>query len=370
MDVGAGCYRGAAYVFQRNQGGAGNWGQVKKLTASDAQDDDEFGISVAISGDTAVVGARLEDGAGTNRGAAYVFERNQGGPDDWGQAKKLTASDAEDSDYFGFSVAVSGDAAVVGAQAEDGATIDRGAAYVYERDQGGAGNWGQVKKLTASDAASSDYFGSSVAVSGDTALVGALGEDGAGSERGAAYVYERDQGGPGNWGQVKKLTASDAQDNDRFFVAAVSGDTTVVGAQTEDGAGTDRGAAYVFERNQGGPDNWGEVEKLTASDAQDEDEFGGSVAVSGDTAVVGAYLEDGAGSNRGAAYVFGPPAVGGVAELPDLAGTPLDTGGSPGGGAGITAWVAVALATGAMALVGAAWYGKRRWVRRSLAGRN
>jgi hypothetical protein len=108
--------------------------ELKKLTASDAEDHDRFGYRVAVSGDTAVVGAALENGEGSNRGAAYVFERDQGGAGNWGQVTKLTASDAENADLFGMSVAVSGDTAVVGAREEDGMGIDRGAAYAFYRD--------------------------------------------------------------------------------------------------------------------------------------------------------------------------------------------------------------------------------------------
>ncbi len=124
------------------------------------------------------------------------------------EVKKLIASDAQAGDNFGFSVAVSGDTAVVGAPFEGSRA---GAAYVFQRDQGGAGNWGEVKKLTASDAEAGDRFGVSAAVSGDTAVVGARSE---GSEAGAAYVFHRDEGGANNWGEVKKLTASDASVDD------------------------------------------------------------------------------------------------------------------------------------------------------------
>jgi hypothetical protein len=302
---GAGTDRGAAYVFERNTGGADAWGEVVRLSASDAADSDKFGQSVAISSDTAVVGAELEDGAGTDRGAAYVFERNTGGADAWGEVAKLTASDAEDEDRFGASVAISGDTAIVGAYREDGAGIDYGAAYVFERNTGGADAWGEVTKLAASDAADSDVLGVSVAISGDTAVVGASLEDGRGSDRGAAYVFERNTGGGDAWGEIAKLIAFDTEDGDTLGTSvAISGDTVVVGADGEDGRGTDRGAAYVFERNTDGADHWGQVEKLTAFDAADGDEFGVSVAVSGDTIVVGARYEDGAGTDRGAAYVF------------------------------------------------------------------
>ncbi|MCH7488604.1 MAG: FG-GAP repeat protein [Chloroflexi bacterium] len=284
---------GAAYIYKHNSGGADNWGQVKKLTASDAQADDNFGISVAVSGDIAVVGAQGEDAGGSNAGAAYVFQRDQGGANNWGELTKLTASDAQAFDFFGTSVAASGDIVVVGARFEDAGGSGAGAAYVFQRDQGGTGNWGQVKKLTASDAQAGDFFGSSVAVSGDTAVVGAWFEDAGGSDAGAAYVFQRDQGGANNWGEVKKLLASDAQDFDQFgYSVAVSGDTAVIGARWEDAGGAYAGAAYVFQRDGGGTNNWGEVKKLTASDAQTGDQFGTSVAVSGDTAVVGADLED------------------------------------------------------------------------------
>ena len=300
-----GANAGAVYVFQRGEGGADNWGEVKKLTASDPDANDRFGVSVAVSGDTAVVGAYLEDAGGTNAGAAYVFHRNEGGADNWGQVTKLTASDAEANDSFGVSVAVSGDIVIVGSSLEDAEGPDAGAAYVFRRDEGGADNWGQMTKLAASDAQNLDFFGVSVAVSDDTAVVGAPGEDTGGTNAGAVYVFQRDEGGADSWGEVTKLAASDAQAGDVFGVSvAGSGDTTVVGALGEDDGGTNAGAAYVFHRNEGGADSWGQVTKLTAADAQIDDEFGYSVAVSGDTAVVGAYLEDASGTFAGAAYVF------------------------------------------------------------------
>ena len=305
-----GFWAGAAYVFQRDQGGADNWGQVKKLTASDAQAFDSLGISVAVSGDTAVVGAFGEDAGGEEAGAAYVFGRDEGGAGNWGEVTKLTASDAQAGDGLGFRVAVSGDAAVVGAPYRFAGGSFAGAAYVFKRDQGGADNWGEVTKLTVSGAEAIGFFGSSVAVSGDTVVVGAYPQDGEpGLGDGAAYVFQRDEGGADNWGQVTKLTAPDAQVGDLFGQSvALSGDTAVVGAYEKDAAGPYSGAAYVFQRDQGGADNWAEVTKLTASGAQAGDGFGFSVALSGDTAVVGAPFEDAGGSDAGAAYVFEEPA--------------------------------------------------------------
>jgi hypothetical protein len=302
-DVGDNSSQGAAYVFYRNQGGPDAWGQVAKLTAADGAAGDWFGHSNAVwlSGDTAVVGAFFADiGGNLNQGAAYVFYRDRGGPDAWGQVAKLTAADGAPNEFFGFSVSVSGDTAIVGAYR---ASVAQGAAYVFYRNQGGTDAWGQVAKLTATDGAADDYFGWSVSVSGDTALVGAEGDS---FNQGAAYVFYRDQGDANAWGQVAKLTAADGAAEDEFgSSAAVSGDTAVVGAWLADvGGNEDQGAAYVFHRDQGGADAWGQAAKLTAADGAPGDVFG-QVSVSGDTAVVGAAWADvGGNEKQGAAYVF------------------------------------------------------------------
>ena len=296
---------GAAYVYSRNSGGPDNWGEVKKLTASDGQSHDFFGCSVGISGDYVVVGANRVDGAGTDRGAAYIYGRNFGGADNWGEMAKLTASNPDDFAYFGDSVSISGDHAVVGAFMEDSGGTYRGAAYIYNRNSGGANAWGEVKRLTASDAVDHDQFGFSVAIDGNYAIVGARHKAGAASQSGAAYIYGRDSGGADNWGEVAKLTASDAQLSDCFGSSvSISGDYVVVGAVFKDGSGPDQGAAYIYARDYGGADNWGEVMKITASDAEDDDRLGNSVSISGDYAVVGAEFEDGGGTDRGAIYIF------------------------------------------------------------------
>ena len=151
---------------------------------------------MAISGDTAIVGATHAGETGMEYGAAYIFERNQNGMDSWGKLGKLTASDAQDFDQFGVPVAISGDTAVVGAVSKDGDGLNRGAAYIFERNRDGTDPCGQVAKLSASDAEDHDSFGHSVAVSGDTVVVGANGQDGVGGNAlGAAYIFERNQGG-------------------------------------------------------------------------------------------------------------------------------------------------------------------------------
>jgi hypothetical protein len=291
-------YRGSAYLFARNQGGADHWGQLIKLTASDRAADDAFAHSVAIWGDTVVVGAYADDGY---RGSAYLFARNQGGPDHWGQIIKLTASDGAAYDRFGWSVAIWGDTVLVGAYGDDNS---RGSAYLFARNQGGAGNWGQIIKLTASDGTADDLFGHSVAIWDDTVIVGALGDD----YRGSAYLFARNQGGAEHWGQIKKLTASDGAALDQFgYSVAIWGDTVVVGADGDDiGSNAGQGSAYLFVRNQGGTNNWGQIIKLTASDGAADDWFGHSVAIWGNTVVVGAAYDDiGSSTGQGSAYVFG-----------------------------------------------------------------
>ncbi len=266
---------GAVYVFTRS---GSTWSQQQKLTASDAATSDVFGISVAISGDTIVVGAY---GKSSYTGAAYVFTRSGS---TWIPQQTLTASDGAAGDYFGNSVTISGDTLVVGAYRKSSNT---GAAYVYTRS---GSTWSPQQKLTASDAAASDYFGRSVAISGETLVVGAEGKS---SYRGAAYVFTRFGS---TWSPQQTLTASDAAQWHYFGRSvAISGDTVVVG---NIGRSSYAGAAYVFTRSGS---TWSPQQTLTASDAAANDYLGISVAVSGDTVLAGAYAKS---SYTGAAYLF------------------------------------------------------------------
>ncbi len=323
---------GAAYIFMRNQGGADAWGQVAILRSSEVQAGDEFGFSVALNGDTVVVGAPFEDGGPGDllydAGAAYVFMRNQGGSDAWGQVATLHPSERQVLDGFGGSVALDGETAAVGAACENGGPgdpfLDAGAAYIFARNQGGADAWGQVATLRSSEAQAYDAFGNAIGLDGDIAAVGARGEDGGPGDplygAGAAYVFMRDQGGTDAWGQVAILHSNEAQAGDGFgFRGALSGDTIVIAAPFEDGGPGDplsaAGAVYIFARNQGGAGAWGQVATLRSSDVQANDNFGISVACSGTTIIAGAELEDGGPGDpiwaTGAAYVFSgenPPA--------------------------------------------------------------
>jgi spore coat protein U-like protein len=257
----------------------------------------EFGWAVSISGDTLVVGAPAASIGGKTQGAAYIFQRNQGGTDNWGEVKQLIAADGAADDAFGYSVAISGDVVVVGAYYAG--NIQQGAAYVFYRNQGGANNWGQVKKIVAADGAAQDVFSNSVSIYGDKIVVGAPAADVNGkANRGAAYVFYRDRGGANNWGQAKKIVAADGAAGDIFGeCVSIDEDTMTIGATSADVSGkVNQGAAYVFYRNLGGADNWGQVQKLTASDGASSDQFGITPQVNGSTLVVGAYAD--------AAYVF------------------------------------------------------------------
>ena len=302
---GSGSDQGAAYVFYRNQGGTGNWGQIRKIAASDKGDSDGFGFSVSIDGPTILVGSDGEDGAGTDRGAAYIFAKDQGGVDNWGQVAKLVSANPTNGDRFGYSVSLAGDFAVAGAPKEDAGGTDRGAAYVFARDLGGLNAWGLVKRLASGVPSDNSWFGNSVAVEGLLAVVGAAWEDGGGTDRGAAYLFSRDAGGADLWGQIKQLTASDRSDGDFFgYSVNLDGANVVIGASWADGGGSERGQAYIFSKDEGGVDTWGEVQRLRASDGANGDWFGWAIAISGSYVLAGAPGEDGAGSERGAAYLF------------------------------------------------------------------
>ena len=305
VDTSPNTINGAAYVFTRS---GGVWTQQAKLLASDRQTADLFGASVSISsdGNTAIVGAYAEDTSPrTNNGAAYVFTRSGS---TWTEQQKLIASDYASTDTFGWSVAISsdGNTAIVGSIYQDTSpNTDNGAAYVFTRS---GSTWTEQQKLIASDAANNHNFGISVSISsdGNTAIVGATQV--VAVNNGAAYVFTRSGG---VWTQQQKLTASDGAMLDAFgssVVLSLDGNTALIGAQNEDTSPkTDNGAAYVFTRSGG---VWTQQQKLTASDAETSNQFGYSVALSSDglIAIVGALAGDGIATNQGVAYSynFGP----------------------------------------------------------------
>jgi len=287
--------------------------EVGTLLASDAEAHGYFGISAAVDGNRLVVGASCQDSPATDAGKVYIYEWNGSV---YVEVAQLTASDAQASSYFGISVAIGGNRLVVGATGEDTAGVSAGKVYIYDWDTN-TSTYVEVTQLTATDAGAYDWFGSSVALSsdGNRLVVGACGEDTAGVKAGKVYIYDWDTN-TSTYVEVTQLTASDAGVWGYFGSSvALSGnsDRLVVGAAGETSAGVDTGKVYVY--------NWNgtayiEVVQLTASDTPGYDLFGRYVAVDGNRlvvgaprvddnrSIVGAYLHDTTGSAAGKVYIY------------------------------------------------------------------
>ena len=268
---------GTVYVLDAVTGNT-----LRKLTAADAAADDYFGFEVAVSGDTALLGAPFRDEAGQDVGAAYVFDVAAGN-ERW----KLTADDGAAGDRFGFSVAIDGSAAVVGAPSANNA----GVAYVFDADSGE-----QRFRLSLDNPVENDGFGASVAIDGNRAIVGAFGDDERGTDAGAAYVFDVTTGS-----QLRKLVASDGASLDLFGLSVDAlGDVVVVGSPgAANEHGVFSGAAYVFDLATGS-----QLWRFSPEDGDFADHFGWSVAVSGQRVVVGSPDDDDIAEDAGAAYVF------------------------------------------------------------------
>ncbi|MBP9664959.1 MAG: VCBS repeat-containing protein, partial [Pyrinomonadaceae bacterium] len=282
---------GAAYVFTRN---GSSWGLQQKLTAADGIAGDEFGISVGISGDTIVVGSDRDDETATNQGSAYVFTRSGS---TWTQQQKLIASDAAAEDRLGFSIAVSGDTVVVGASLDDApGQTNQGSAYIFTRS---GTEWSEQQKIVAADGLKDDEFGNSLAIQGNTVVIGAYRDDVAAFDSGSVYVFTRTGT---TWALQQKLTASDGSLLQQLgYSVAFDGETVVAGAHFDDTPNSDQGSAYVFTM---AGTVWSQQQKLIASDGAQADLFGQSVGISGNALVVGAMQDDAPAVNQGSAYVF------------------------------------------------------------------
>lgn len=343
LDDDSGSNSGSAYVFVR----AGTtWTQEAKLLASDGAADDYFGFSVSLSGDRALVGAH---GDNNDRGAAYVFARTG---TTWTQEARLIDPDGESFEQFGYSVALLGDLAIVGSPKDYSGGINGGSATIFVRS---GSTWTRQVRLTAADAGGNDFFGRFVSLSGDRALIGtgsgsayvfvragtvwaqeakltapdgepsfgfdvslsgdralvaAREDDDRGTNSGSVYVYVRSGS---TWTQEAKLLAVDGAAGDEFGASvSLQGDQALVGAAFDNDQGGDSGSAYVFTRSGG---TWTQEAKLVAADGGFEDSFGVSVSISGERAVIGAYQDDARGTNSGSAYVF--TGVAPVAAEPD-----------------------------------------------------
>ena len=315
-------YEGIAYVFERDNSGA--WNEVTQLSAFNPASGDEFGYSVDIHGDYIAVGARYEedDEAGYNdieeAGSVFIFKRDE--DDGWVESDKVVASDRSMEDLFGAAVAISGDYLCVGAY-KDGDGVNEGnvlnnagSAYIFERQDND--EWMGVQKIVASDREADDTYGKEVDISGTYAVIAANLEDhepGDGtsiSATGAAYIYEKQS--DDTWKEVQKITASDGTKFDQFGSSvSIHGNRALIGARFDhdnasgDNSMADAGSAYLFERNEEG--TWSEVKKTVASTRKNDAEFGYDVALFDEFGILAAPGEDQNGA--GAAYVFGPACV-------------------------------------------------------------
>ena len=270
---------GSAYLFDTTTGR-----QIAKLLPKDGAELDHFGFSVAISGAIAIVGAGGDDDNGDYSGSAYLFDTTTGK-----QIAKLLPDAGAALDLFS-SVAISGATAIVGANGDDDNGESSGSAYLFDTTTGR-----QIAKLLPNDGATWDFFGTSVAISGATAIVGASGDSDNGSRSGSAYLFDTTTGR-----QIAKLLPNDGAGGDEFgFSVAISGATAIIGAPEDDDNSFDSGSAYLFDTTTGR-----QIAKLLPNDGDLADWFGISVAISGTTAIVGAWFDDDNGSGSGSAYLF------------------------------------------------------------------
>jgi hypothetical protein len=335
-------FTGSAFIYRRN---GSNWQLMgDKIVSGDPDMGDGFGHSVSIDGNYAIIGAYRDDEKDTNSGAAYIFYWDGSS---WTQQQKLMTTDPDtldDGDQFGIAVSISGDKVIIGANKDNS---DTGSAFVFHRS---GLNWNAISKLEASTGSNSDFFGYSVSIDGNSAIIGAYQDDDNGGNSGSAYVFYwtgsiwGDGGSPSN--ENTHILASDGAAGDLFgyavaisgsyalsgasvksavyflqrngtswsqnnyqpndigatdqFGAAVdiSGNLVIIGAYDDDDKGNDSGSAYIYSRTTAG---WREEAKLLGSDSAAGDNFGYAVAVDGDYAVVGAYQHNG---GAGAVYVF------------------------------------------------------------------
>jgi len=293
-----GTLSGAAYAYFRQPDGS--WMQEAKLTPADAATDDLFGFSVDILNDLVIIGAYRDNDNGADSGSAYVFRRENDGT--WIEEAKLVPLDGSTLDRFGFSVGIGvgfeGITACVGAYLDDAAGPDSGSVYIFERDFDGT--WDETDKFQGIDTGMADSFGWSVAVDGESVVVGAYLDDDLGNGAGAVYVFRRSL--LGGWTQLQKITATDGGNTDNFGInVAIDGSTMIIGAYLDDPNGQESGSAYVYDFSGG---SWTQTQKLSAPDGASGDLFGRFVDIDGDRIVVGAPRHDGAAENTGAAYTF------------------------------------------------------------------
>ncbi|MGB3081206.1 MAG: FG-GAP repeat protein [Saprospiraceae bacterium] len=287
--------QGSATIYQFNNG---RWERMQKITDPDGSSNDKFGISVSIFGYYAIVGADSDDGpGGTDQGSASIFEFNGV---NWVLMVKLIDAFGADSDYFGNSVSISGNYAIVGALRDDATGINHGSASIFVYN---GTNWILMQKITDATGADNDYFGCSVSISGNYAIVGAYGDDAPGltTDQGSASIFEYNGT---NWVLMQRITDATGMSYDNFgWSVAISGNYAIVAAEVDDvGNNENQGSASIFQYNGS---NWVMMKKLTDDNGAAYDSFGSSVCISGQYVIVGTTYDDvGNSTNRGSSSIY------------------------------------------------------------------
>ena len=333
---------GTAHLFKRDAD-TGVWEELQQLNADDRTRIAFYGRSVAISGDYAIIGTSRVgavddktfvfkrdpatdtwnqqqeisfDGPSTstrvaiddntvlisdigfsdsNIGEVYVWVRSG---ETWSQQDNLVPADGTTGDRFGISLSLNGDYAIIGASEDDDNGDASGSAYIFKRS---GSSWTQQQKLVAPDGVSDDEFGRSVSIGSDYAIIGAYQDDDNGNESGSAYIFQRNGS---TWTQQQKLVASDGDSLDNFGASvSISGDYAIIGAEEDDAVGEGSGSAYIFQLNSGGSE-WVQRKKLIAADATSGDDFGAAVSIDDGLLIIGADSDDDNGNSSGSVYAL------------------------------------------------------------------
>jgi hypothetical protein len=306
---------GAAFIYYKDTGGSDNFGLIKKVWGSESIGDGYFGISVCVRGEYLIAGAlnELVGGLifGVTSGAAYIFKKDEGGADNWGEIKRLINSDPANGDKFGCAVTIDGDYAFVGANQDAITYATQGSVHIFKKDEGGTDNWGLLKRILsgATEIADGKWFGGCLDVDGDNLIVGCalnpynpVGTIGSFEK---AYIFNKDKGGTDNWGLVKEIDDPDPTSTDLFSISVcIKGNYAVVGAMFDDDVGADSGSAFVYYKDKGGPSNWGLVKQLTPSTETAYDYYANSVEIDGDNIIVGSSYNSVGVGYAGAGFIY------------------------------------------------------------------
>jgi alpha-tubulin suppressor-like RCC1 family protein len=283
---------GAAYIFANTSGNT--WVEQAQIYASDRSPNDQFGFSVALSGNIAIASTKQASLAGFDRsGAAYVFANTSANA--WVEQSKLTGGTPHVNRYYGQSVAAQGNVVAVGSFRDNHVSSSAGAVFIYANSS--ANIWDLQSILTPGDIASNDEFGNSVSLSGNLLLAGSPGDD----VEGAAYIFANTSGN--TWAEQAKLEPSDGISQDSFGTTVIlSGNNAVIGAINHDALASNAGTAYLFTRSS--PTVWVEQEKFLAGDSDIDNKFGTSIGMSGNLLAIGTPFESTGGTGAGAVYTF------------------------------------------------------------------